>query len=236
MPQKVNFIAWNAKAGLNEIKPSPATKSIPEWFKSLGRYKGTEKKYIPTPDSHNLTIKACHPFLDALTAGYMVTLSNDVHVENTDEGLPSLTWWRGGDEMISMHPNWQVPKEQMPEEYYSQAFKFLNEWAIRLPAGYSALFTHPLNRTDLPFFTLAGVVDADSYEQPVHLPFLLKKNFTGVIEAGTPIAQVIPFKRENWSHEIKKFDQEKVDIAEAKFFTKISFYYKKNNWHRKSFT
>jgi hypothetical protein len=30
------------------------------------------------------------------------------------------------------------------------------------------------------------------------MPFFLIKGFTGVIPAGTPYAQLIPFKRENW--------------------------------------
>ena len=42
------------------------------------------------------------------------------------------------------------------------------------------------------------MVDTDKYPIPVHFPFLLKKNFEGLIKQGTPIIQVIPFKRESW--------------------------------------
>lgn len=37
--------------------------------------------------------------------------------------------------------------------------KFHNAWAIEAPPGHSVLFTHPLNRYDLPLITLAGLVD-----------------------------------------------------------------------------
>ena len=33
-------------------------------------------------------------------------------------------------------------------------------------------------------------------------PFLIRKGFTRIIPAGTPYAQIIPFKRENWISEI----------------------------------
>ena len=41
--------------------------------------------------------------------------------------------------------------------------KFHNLWTIEAPEGYSVLFTHPVNRFDLPFTTLTGMVDCDRY-------------------------------------------------------------------------
>ena len=38
-----------------------------------------------------------------------------------------------------------------------------------------------------------------------HLPMWLKKDFIGIIKKGTPIAQIIPFKRDNWT--ANKFSQ-----------------------------
>jgi hypothetical protein len=32
-----------------------------------------------------------------------------------------------------------------------------------------------------------------------NIPFFIKEGFSGVIPKGTPIAQVIPFKRESWT-------------------------------------
>jgi hypothetical protein len=34
------------------------------------------------------------------------------------------------------------------------------------------------------------------------MPFFVVKGFTGIIPAGTPYAQMIPFRRENWESEI----------------------------------
>jgi len=55
---------------------------------------------------------------------------------------------------------------------------------------------------DSPFQIFTGVVDTDAYDQAVNFPFGLKDpEFEGLIPAGTPIAQVIPFKRTSWKSE-----------------------------------
>jgi hypothetical protein len=80
--------------------------------------------------------------------------------------------------------------------------KFINFWAIETPKGYSCLFVQPFHR-DSAFTILPGVVDTDKYVQPVNFPFVLNDiKWEGLIPAGTPIAQVIPFKREDWNMEI----------------------------------
>jgi hypothetical protein len=69
------------------------------------------------------------------------------------------------------------------------------------------------------FSILPGVVDTDSYTAPVHFPFTLNDpKFEGLIPAGTPIAQVIPFKRNNWE---MKFGGEKEIIEQQKVQTKL---------------
>jgi hypothetical protein len=49
------------------------------------------------------------------------------------------------------------------------------------------------------FTIMPGVVDTDEYYAPVNFPFVLKDpKFEGLIPQGTPLAQVIPFKRESY--------------------------------------
>ena len=79
--------------------------------------------------------------------------------------------------------------------------KFHNFWTIESPPGYSLLFTHPVNRADLPFTTLTGLVDTDAYRDVnVHFPAHWHDlAFNGVLPKGTPVAQCIPVKRESWA-------------------------------------
>ena len=77
-------------------------------------------------------------------------------------------------------------------------------WSIKTPKGYSCLFVQPFHRESI-FTIMPGVVDTDLYTGPVNFPFVLNDpNFEGLIPRGTPIAQVIPFKRDDWYMEFGK--------------------------------
>jgi hypothetical protein len=79
--------------------------------------------------------------------------------------------------------------------------KFHNFWTIEAPEGYSVLFTHPVNRRDLPFTSLTGLVDCDRYiDNHIHFPaHWHDKSFNGTLPKGTPVAQCIPVKRDSWT-------------------------------------
>jgi hypothetical protein len=88
--------------------------------------------------------------------------------------------------------------------------KFMNFWTIATPLGYSLLFTHPLNRPELPFTTITGLVDTDTYTDGlVHFPaHWHDADFNGVLPKGTPVAQCIPVKREKWTSRIEAMSPE----------------------------
>jgi hypothetical protein len=58
--------------------------------------------------------------------------------------------------------------------------------------------THPVNRADLPFTTVTGLVDSDRYvDSLVHFPARWNDpGFNGVLPKGTPVAQCLAIKRE----------------------------------------
>jgi hypothetical protein len=95
-----------------------------------------------------------------------------------------------------------MPQFVHPQGYYKEHFAWYPDWAIELPEGYSALYTTPFNRFDLPFLMTTGIVDNDKINLPGTMPFFIIKGFEGVIPAGTPYAQIIPFKREDWDSDI----------------------------------
>lgn len=236
MSKKIIFRPSISEEFLNNDKPVPAVKRIPEWFKKFSRYTGEDKELKVSPEGDgNLTIKACMPFMDVFSSGYIIELRNDIFVSDDELGNKAVAWGHGGEGFVSTHSKEQIPPDMIPKEYDPQPFKFLNSWSIILPKGYSALITHPLNRYDLPFMTLSGVVDLDNYNNPVNFPFVLKKTSSGVIPAGTPIAQVFPFKRESWTHEIQKFDASFSTSQQVKVKSKLEKAYKSLDWNRKEF-
>jgi hypothetical protein len=105
---------------------------------------------------------------------------------------------------------------------------------VQTPKGYSLLVGHPLNRLDLPFFTLSGVVDADGVLTDGNLPFLLRKGFEGLIPAGTPFAQLIPIKREEWKLQ-KDEGLVQVSSDNGKMAASRMGYYKAKFWQKKKY-
>jgi hypothetical protein len=46
---------------------------------------------------------------------------------------------------------------------------------------------------------VSGIMDADRWKTPGNIPVFFKNDFIGTVPKGTPIAQVLPIKRANWS-------------------------------------
>jgi hypothetical protein len=88
--------------------------------------------------------------------------------------------------------------------------KFHNLWTIQAPEGYALLVTHPVNRCDLPFTTLTGLVDCDRYyDNWIHFPAQWHNDrFEGVLKRGTPIAQIIPVRRDTWTSSVTVFTKQ----------------------------
>jgi hypothetical protein len=214
-----------------EFDIRPASTYIPEWYKKMESYIGGAKK--PTANGGSpATLKKCVPVFDAITAGYIIVSPADVYVTQVN-GEPTFQWSNFG--LIEFHPLEQAPEH--PHRKGIPAYpKWLNPWAIKTPKGYSTLFVQPFHRESV-FTILPGIVDTDTYFTSVNFPFVLNDpKFEGLIPAGTPIAQVIPFKRESWK--LKK-GNEKDFIAQSKNKTELSstFFnrYKLNFWHKKEY-
>jgi hypothetical protein len=141
------------------------------------------------------TAKKCMPIFDAITSGYILLSPADVYVSQRD-GQAYFEW--SNLSLISFHSKVQAPEHPVTKDAESIP-KWTNYWSIKTPKGYSTMFIQPMHRESV-FTILPGIVDTDTYTAPVNFPFTLNDpNFEGLIPAGTPIAQVIPFKRESWT-------------------------------------
>jgi hypothetical protein len=189
------------------------------------------KNLIVKNRESNATIKSCVPFLDALTSGYVITLTADILVTQ-ENGKPELNW-KAKENLVSIHFKEQLKNFPIPEGYNELPFKWENNYGLQTPQNYSLLFTHPLNQNNLPFLTLSGIVDTDSYTIPTNFPFLIKNNFEGIIPKGTPIVQFLPIKREKWKINIKEYDENYNEQEQAKLASKIFRSYKTQWWKRK---
>lgn len=189
--------------GVSDIYyPTPAKASMPEWYKSMDSYLFSNKTPLPGAKTSG-TIKRCMPVFDAITSGYILYTYVDVWVSQRLEGdgtkAPYYEW--PTFQPIDFHIMSQVPTDY-PKAQDTPYAKWMNPWGVKTPNGYSCLFTQPVHRNSI-FTILDGVVDTDRYTLPVNFPFVLNDpSFEGLIPAGTPMAQVIPFKRESWNMSI----------------------------------
>ena len=216
----------NTKNIPEEYFPKPANKCIPDWYKELESY--TTGKKVPSNNGESsATAKRCMPMFDAIGFGYIIEIPADVYVTHKD-GIPYFQW--SNFKLIDFHSKEQLPN--YPNSANLDLFpKWVNPWAIKTPKGYSTLFIQPMHR-DLPFTILPGVVDTDRYTAPVNFPFLMNDpNFEGLIPAGTPIAQVVPFRRESWEMKMgkeKDFIEQKevLNLLYTRFFDRYKEYFR----------
>ena len=170
--------------------PVPAKSYLPDWFRKLKPV--TEEEVSPT--NSGLTVKRCMPFLDAMTTGWILPLASTVRLEISGGGTNVNSGWDFDREMVSSHGTHQIkghPKSHLPP------CKFHNYWTIRTPPGWSCLFVDPLNRPNGVFEVVSGVVDTDTYTSEIHFPFLATgPDGLHIIEKGSPLVQVIPFRRD----------------------------------------
>jgi hypothetical protein len=82
-------------------------------------------------------------------------------------------------------------------EAQTSAIKFNSFWTIELKEGWSLFATHPVNRDDLTFRTLTGLVSSDRFTNAgINFPALwLRSDFQGVLPKGTAVAQCFPVPR-----------------------------------------
>ena len=164
--------------------PVPAYKKIPDYFKAI------KPQVDDSPQTS--TVKRCVPFLDALSEGFIIPLWADVRVLAKGGQLSVEFPDTYPLQSLGSHSYEQIPNHPMASKLYGQiALKFMNPWVIETEAGYSCLFTSPLNHMETRFKILDGIVDTDNYYNLVNFPFL----WTGgegefFIKKGTPLAKM----------------------------------------------
>lgn len=188
---KVEFVCDPAFAGRIPA-PDRAAKFTPDWFRSLPR-----NMNLPMTDGQpGLTARACLPMADVFSLGFILPLPLTVRILETEQGLGLDVAQDAPFQPIEAHHPGQIGAPTAPFEDVA-ALKFINPWRVKVPQGYSVLFTAPFNHVGLPFTSFSGLVDCDRFETNVNIPFLWRQGSGDVtLEAGTPIAQMIPIRRD----------------------------------------
>ena len=211
--------------------PMPAKSVIPDWYKSKENFDVDKLEFLGTDVKKPL--KLCTPFLDSLTSGYIQNTWSDTII-SVDNNNVNYKWILPPQTLEHRTGPVNIP---IPPDFHNVEFHWKMPWIIKVPKDYSILITHPFNRLDLPFYTLTGIVDADEFHHIRfgNLPFYVRKNFTGIIPAETPMFQIIPFKRSKWKSSVHAYDQAELLRKEYSFGKKLVGEYKKRFWKKKQY-
>jgi len=224
--KKIIFCATNKEMVNIWPHPQPASHFIPETYKKLERHTRN--------NVHEPTLKTCIPFLDSLTAGYIIPFDQDYVVDPVENDFTVTPANRDVTD-FGFHNKAQLP-EQWRKSAGENAGKFINKWLIKTPPGYSCLFIQPLNRMEERWQIYSGVVDTDVYINEINFPFILhKRDKQFIIKKGEPLIQVIPFKRESWKKwsgfYLEKLHSKTLNLLKSVFVDRYKF----NFWNKKSF-
>lgn len=195
--------------------PIPASQGLPDWLRAM-----PQQAFSAVVAAEDDTVKRCPPFVDAMTAGFLIPLICDLKVEDGE-----FTWdmdWPAAEglEFPRSPIGFHDPAQATGTPLFDPArflIKFHNAWTIQAPEGYGLIFTHPANRFDLPFTTLTGLVDCDRYHDLwIHFPAQWRDpTFRGVLPKGTPVAQCFPVRRERWAFSAETLSDEDERKAQA---------------------
>jgi len=215
-------------------EPQSSRKNIPEWFKHLQPKMKDPSKDGPGPMGSS-TIKRCPPFLDAMSIGWTIPLVADISI-TTNEDASGLDYsWKFPYTMIENHIEPQIKGHPgLPKP----PIKFINHWLIKVPPGWSVLFVPPLNRPNPHFECLSGLVDCDGYFEYVNFPAMFNTpNWEGILEAGTPLVQAIPIKRDIFDikSNTRAFDrQDEEEYGKTRLKVSVhESHYRDNVWTKK---
>jgi hypothetical protein len=242
---KIYFEKLNKEICLNAKNPTPASRGVPKWWKESEKYNyeidsGLNHKF---PHKKYSTVRSCPAISDSFNFGYIVYTPIDVYIDATEGD--SISWYIpevnlsvvGEEEQsfIGFHHSQEFSKFNIEKNFSPHALKLNTFFGIKTEDGYSTWITHPIGREDLPFRVFDAIVDTDQYPSRFPYAFLIKNDFKGIIKAGTPLIQVIPFKREDFVSEIIDADYEEINTQISASFSRFSGAYRKLFWKRKKF-
>lgn len=198
---QIKFYPFDKTTQVFAPEPVPASKMVPDWYKkqsSSGSDEMTTSKGFTSS-----TIKRCMPFFDLMTSGYLILTPCDIYLDATNpEELQYTIPAAIKDDIVDIfatHNREQYAELPYDRDYYHKDLLRINPlWSVSTPVGYSSLFVNPMYKDPTPLDAVSAIIDTDNYISNGHLSFYVRNGFVGVIKQGTPLIQVVPFKRESW--------------------------------------
>jgi len=238
----IEFIPLDEHAKM--FPPKPAKMSLPDWYKNMDSYNQgmdwtAKSRFENDFPGTVFTIKRCIPVQDYMMNGYTIFTNTEIILTNyLGQQEVNQCYWatpRKGDYLFGIHPHIQCPIKFNGEKY--DYIKIFSNWIVKTPPGYSCLIAQPFYNKEERFTLFPAIVDTDKFDQTVGFIGYMNPKYEHIkIDAGTPLINVFPFKREKWKmnviDKVKKNEETKLHLLKKQFFENV---YRKFYWTKKRF-
>lgn len=220
---KIEFVS--TVFGLTDIQialPKSSRGFTPSWWKRF-------PKQAPYPETQ--TVKVCPGLPDFFSEGYVIPMWCDATIQYIKE-TNEWVWSMGRPEpsnpfVAEPHSNAQMLDHVTPSFKgvdASYIFKFVSPWRIITPKGYSVIQIPMFYEFNKEFSVAPGVIHTDVHHE-VNPQIMYHGTGEPIfIKMGTPLFQIIPFKRTEYSLEIREQTKKDIDLFAKNFLKIISLF------------
>ena len=204
MTPEIQFVSL--VEGIEETMPIiPVSEQKYDWVKRAG-VQTKERNQGQTVKSRN-TLR-CPAIFQFRNMGFLMRAPFDILIKIKSE--TEYEWEHGSpqyEELLKLvsHHDLELMYNFMnswPKDTMKIILKLNLPWALRIPKGYDVLMIDPFYKDDNRFTVCPGTFESQLGIGQLNVPVMwhsTKGEF--LIKAGTPIAQLVPIKRETVSHQ-----------------------------------
>jgi hypothetical protein len=212
---------------IDKIVPKPAYKDIPKYFKNIPN----DVERGPSKFPNLKTAKHCPSFIDIFQEGIIMYAHCDMYLKLED--ISNEHYWEvppGSGFLLEHHSDNQFV-DYFPNSKVRKVFKIISPFELIVPKGYS-LRQVPLLYDYNPDWHIAyGVYQADINQEIVLQLMYTSEEDELLIESGTPLCYLVPYKREKFNYKVKKYTDKyskKFNNEYAKLHNSFVGNYRKN--------
>jgi hypothetical protein len=153
------------------------------------------KRMSGTNYNHD-TVKKCPGINDWMLTGFIISAWSDIVITQSEEFGTSAVL-RNGADGASAHAPSQCIDLLTDKSHYHGTVKLPGTWHIKTSPGWSIMIVPLWYWKDQPWEALPGIIHTDNHHTEINFNFTMKSTKESItIPAGSPIVQIIPFKRD----------------------------------------
>jgi len=203
----INFVSSvEGLSYVEECQPKPANKHTPKWWKET-----KNKPFLETLNEQVFgNIKNCPSFPDFFSQGFIIPMWCDTIIRYNK--TTQVFDWKTSSKAFSwdVHNNYQFLDDVNFNKFGSDALvvaKANCPWKIITKPGYSVLQLPVFYHYNNSFSVMPGVIDTDMHHTINQQVMVFSNEEEIFIEKGTPFVQYIPFKREDFTYNVREVNK-----------------------------